>query len=85
MARVLRPGATAIVAFHTRDADSATGTERRMREWWDHDVDLTFRFLSPDDEAERLRRAGLRLVARLDRRPGAGEHPSERGYLVVER
>jgi SAM-dependent methyltransferase len=85
MARVLRPGARAIVAFHTRDADSATGTERRMHEWWDHDVDLTFRFLSPDDELARLTGAGLKQVARLERQPGPGEHPSVRGYLVVER
>ena len=83
MARVLRPGGLAVIAFHTGDAESPTGTERRLHEWWDHDVDLTFRFLSPDTEEAALDRAGLCREARLDRQPGEGEHPSERSYLVV--
>ncbi|MEO5711532.1 MAG: methyltransferase domain-containing protein [Nocardioidaceae bacterium] len=85
VARVLRHGGRAVVAFHTRDAENATGSERRMDEWWDHDIDLTFRFLSPDHELARLAGAGLDQVARPERLPGPGEHPSERGYLVVER
>jgi SAM-dependent methyltransferase len=86
LARVLRPGGTALIAFHTRDSDTPEGCERRMDSMWDHEVDLTFRFLSPDEETSLLTEAGLRLAARLDRPPRAGaEHASDRCYLVVER
>lgn len=93
-ARVLRPGAPALIAFHTGDADSPMGTSRTMTEWWGEEVDLTFHFLDPDTEAAALADAGLEPVARLDREPHAGsehpnsehlnsEHPSRRSYLLV--
>ena len=55
-----------------------------QREWWGHSVELTFRFLDPGSQIAALRRAGLELVARVDRKPYLGaEHPSERCYLLV--
>jgi SAM-dependent methyltransferase len=87
LARVLRPGGHALVAFHVRDADVAAGGRRTMTSWWGHDVDLTFWFLDPDGEVRRLAAAGFDLVARTDRapEPDGSEHPSERTYLLVRR
>jgi SAM-dependent methyltransferase len=85
-ARVLAPGALALIAFHTSDADVTTGGAAELREWWGEAVDLTFRFLDPDAEATALNRAGLDIVARLDREPDAAvEHPSKRTYLLARR
>lgn len=85
-ARVLRPGGHALLAFHTGDADTAPGGSRRLTEWWDHPVDLTFHFLDPDTESRRLTDAGFSVTARLDRSPHPGtEHPSHRTYLLVRR
>ena len=85
-ARVLRPGAPALISFHIRDAESAAGAERHRDEWWGHDVDLTFRFLDPEAEAAELDAAGFAPVGRLDRAPIPDvEHQSERSYLLVAR
>jgi SAM-dependent methyltransferase len=85
-ARVLRAGGYALIAFHTSDADVATGEATTLSQWWGHQVSLTFRFLDPATEVDALARAGLELVARLDRGPDpAVEHPSQRSYLLVRR
>jgi len=85
-ARVLRPGAHALIAFHTCDAETAAGQARTADQMMGHEVDLTFRFIDPLEESRRLAAAGLAHVARLDRAPIAGaEHPSERAYLLVRR
>lgn len=85
-ARVLRPGGHALIAFHTSDADVHTGESKTLTEWWGHSVDLTFRYLDPAAETAALARAGLELVAQLDRAPDpAVEHPSQRSYLLVQR
>lgn len=84
--RVLQPGAWALLSFHTRDEEAATGETKRLTEWWGHAVDIAFRFLDPVAEAAALERAGLRVVARLERAPLPGvEHASDRAYLMVER
>ncbi|WP_027343336.1 class I SAM-dependent methyltransferase [Hamadaea tsunoensis] len=85
-ARALAPGGHALVAFHTGDLAYATGTAQVLRLWWDEEVDLTFRYLDPVVEIDALGRAGLELVARLDRMPDpATEHASQRSYLLVRR
>ncbi|MFF1547709.1 class I SAM-dependent DNA methyltransferase [Streptomyces sp. NPDC058291] len=85
-ARVLRPGAPALVAFHTSDPELREGQAARLTQWWGHAVDLTFRYLDPAEETTALARAGLALVARLDREPHPEvEHPSRRTYLLVRR
>lgn len=85
-ARVLGPGGRALLAFHTSDADIPPGGSNHLDEWWDHPVDLTFRFLDPEAETAALDRAGLTVTARLDRAPHPGvEHPSRRTYLLVQR
>ena len=83
-ARVLKPGGQALVAFHVRDAETAAGQARTLTEWWGDEVDLTFRFLDPDEEARALAEAGLVVTARLDRAPDSRvEHASERCYLLA--
>jgi SAM-dependent methyltransferase len=86
IARVLRPGGVALIAFHTRDTDHEPGTALTMSAWWDEPVSLTFRFLDPEAELAAMEAAGLALVARLDRAPNdRGEHPSHRSYLLARR
>jgi SAM-dependent methyltransferase len=86
LARVLAAGGLALVAFHVGDAELAPGGSRTLSTWWDHDVDLTFRFLDPAAEIAELGGAGLTTVARVEREPYAGvEHPSRRCVLLVER
>jgi SAM-dependent methyltransferase len=84
LARVLQRGGHALIAFHVRDADHVAGDVIRMGEWWGNSVELIFRFLDPEREIAALGRAGLELVARVDRVPYRNaEHPSERCYLLV--
>jgi SAM-dependent methyltransferase len=85
MDRVLHPGGHALVAFHTSDAETASGGARRLNQWWEREVDLTFRFLDADQEATALEEAGLHVVARIDREPAPGEHQSQRSYLLVRK
>lgn len=83
-ARVLQPGGTALIAFHTSSAETAVGDSMSVTSWWGHDVDLTFRYLDPDAESQALQDSGLSVVARLDRAPHPGvEHESTRTYLLV--
>ncbi len=85
-ARVLRQGGHALLAFHTADAHTGSGCSRDLDELMGETVDLTFRFLDPDEEMRLLRAAGLVLVARLDRAPHEGvEHASQRTYLLVRK
>jgi SAM-dependent methyltransferase len=84
--RVLQPGGQALIAFHVFDDEVAAGGCRTLTRWWDHEVDLTFRFLDPDGELAAMVQAGFRFVARIDRAPYVGiEHPSQRTYLLVAR
>ncbi|MGH9115202.1 MAG: class I SAM-dependent methyltransferase [Acidimicrobiales bacterium] len=83
--RVLRPGGYALVAFHTSDPETPPGGVKALSEWSGQDVHLLFRFLDPGQETAALRGAGLHLIARTDREPGAGEHPSRRSYLLMQR
>lgn len=84
IARVLRPGGQALVAFHTSDADTPSGGAKELTQWWGHPVELTFRFLDPAEEQQAATAAGLDLAARLDRQPHhAQEHPSRRTYLLL--
>jgi SAM-dependent methyltransferase len=85
-ARVLRRGGQALVAFHVSDADLPDGGAKTLNEWWGQPVELTFRFLDPQQEAAALAAAGLAVTARLDRTPHpSAEHASRRCYLLVER
>lgn len=78
IARVLRPGASALIAFH-RGAEV-----RHLDMWWGHEVDIDFRFMDPDVVTGHLEAAGMQTSARIDRAPIAGaETETERTYLVA--
>lgn len=78
IARVLRPGAPAVIAFHRGDE------VRHLDTWWGHDVDIDFRFMDPDLVTGHLRAAGLEVSARIDREPIPGaETATRRTYLVA--
>ena len=80
LARVLRPGAWLLLAFHV-------GAEaRHLDEWWGERVDLDFRFLSVDGIEQAVGRAGLAVQARLERRAYAGhEVDTRRAYVLARR
>jgi SAM-dependent methyltransferase len=52
LARVLRSGGHALIAFHVRDADHEPGEALTSHEWWGSPVELTFRFLDPGTEIQ---------------------------------
>ncbi|WP_190134995.1 class I SAM-dependent DNA methyltransferase [Streptomyces longispororuber] len=77
--RVLRPSGLLLVSFHR-------GTEiRHLDDWWGHDVNLDFHFLSTDAVADLLTEAGFTLEARLERPPHPQEAPTPRSYLLTRR
>ncbi|BEP12282.1 class I SAM-dependent methyltransferase [Acidothermaceae bacterium B102] len=86
MARVLRPGGQALIAFHTGDSAVPMGGAVVLSEFMGQPVDLTFRYLDPAAETEVLASAGLALVQRWDRDPYPEvEHASQRSYLLATR
>jgi SAM-dependent methyltransferase len=75
--RVLRPDGLFLVAFHV-------GTEvRHLDEWWDHAVDLDFRFLEPAAVSDAMERAGFRLQMCLERVSYPAETATRRAYLLA--
>jgi SAM-dependent methyltransferase len=80
LARVLAPGAPALISFHV-GADRVHVTELLATP-----VDLTFRFFELAEVAAALTAAGLVVEVRLERVPYVPhEYPSTRGYLVARR
>lgn len=78
--RALRPGGLALVAFHIGDSVV------HLDEWWDHPVDLDFRFLPVEWVTSALERAQFTIEARLQRSPYPGvEHPSQRAYVLARK
>lgn len=78
--RALRPGGLALVAFHIGDSVV------HLDEWWDHPVDLDFRFLPVEWVTSALERAQFTIEALLQRSPYPGiEHPSQRAYVLARK
>jgi SAM-dependent methyltransferase len=79
LARVVAPGGPLLVAFHS-------GEEvRHLDDWWDHPVDLDFRFLTAARVVPLLEGAGFTMEATLTRSPYGPEHPTTRTYLLARR
>ncbi|HEY3715944.1 MAG TPA: methyltransferase domain-containing protein [Jatrophihabitantaceae bacterium] len=86
LARVVRFGGLALLAFHVSDASHAPGDVSTMEEFMGQPVELTHYYLGPDDVAAGLTSAGFVEVARLEREPHPGaEYPSRRCYLLARR
>jgi SAM-dependent methyltransferase len=85
-ARVLRPSAWILVAFHVDSATAKAGDSTHLEEFLGHSVDLDGYFLSPDEVAAGLTDAGIEIRARFAREPVPDiEFPSRRSYLVGRR
>jgi SAM-dependent methyltransferase len=78
--RVLRPSGLVLAAFHTGDQ------VLHLDEWWQHPVDLDFRFLAVEKVTTALVQARFAIEAVLQRAPYPDvEHPSQRGYILARK
>lgn len=78
--RVLRPGGSALVAFHIGQ-DTV-----HFDEWWDMPVRLDFEFFQPSEMSAWLQAAGYVIEVTVERAPYPDvEHPSQRAYLVARK
>ncbi len=85
MARVLRPGGCALVAFHVRAPGIEAGSTYETATFLGHAVPWRSYFLDPDEVSGAAARAGLVESARCLRGPLPDvEYPSERCYLLLE-
>lgn len=77
--RVLRPDGLSLVSFHA-------GSEvRHLDRWWDHQVDIDFRFFEPSVIAETMGQTGSRPEMHLERVSYPGEVETRRAYLLARR
>lgn len=78
--RVLRPSGRVLVAFHIGEHVV------HLDEWWQHSVDLDFRFLPVDMVTTALAQAQFTIEAVLQRSPYPDvEHQSQRGYVLARK
>ncbi len=78
--RVLRPAGYVLIAFHVGD------TVVHLDEWWQHRVDLDFRFLQPATVTTALEQADFTVEALVRRAPYREiEDPSERAYILARK
>ena len=78
--RVLRPSGLILVAFHIGEHVV------HLDEWWQHPVDLDFRFLPVDKVTTALLHAQFTIEAVVQRSPYPDvEHPSQRGYVLARK
>jgi SAM-dependent methyltransferase len=79
LARVVALGGPVLAAFHA-------GEEvRHLDEWWDHAVDLDFRFLDACQVTDRLDHAGFTTEAVLVRASYPEETDTRRTYVLARR
>ncbi len=79
LARVLRPGAPALVALHL-------GEERlHVEEFLGSKVDVSWYMHPMTAIAAALEGAGLAIEVKLERAPYAEEYPTSRGYVLARR
>lgn len=78
-ARVLAPGAPALLSFHVGDETL------HLEEWWGAPVSLDFHFFQPEAVRDWLTTAGFVVEAVEERAPYAPEveHQSHRCYVTV--
>ncbi|CAN5607140.1 class I SAM-dependent methyltransferase [soil metagenome] len=78
--RVLRPSGSVLVAFHIGESVV------HLDEWWQHSVDLDFRFLSVDRVTAALLEAQFTIEVVIQRAPYPDvEHQSQRGYILARK
>jgi ubiquinone/menaquinone biosynthesis C-methylase UbiE len=85
-ARVVRPGGWLLLAFHIDGADAQMGGELHLTTWFDRDVDLTFYYLDPDEQAAAVTAAGFAVKSTTIRVPDEDvEAVTRRCYLLAQR
>jgi len=77
--RVLRPSGRFLVSFHVGSEVSHSS------DWWDHEVDIDFRFFEVESVLEVLERTGFAVEARLERPNHPQEVETRRAYVLVRR
>lgn len=78
--RVLRPAGLVLVAFHIGEQ------VLHLEEWWQHPVDLDFRFWPVDKVTTALIDAQFTIEVVIQRAPYPDvEHPSQRGYVFARK
>lgn len=78
-ARVLKPGAPLLIAFHIGD------DVVHLEEWWEEKVSLDFYYFQPAEMKEWLTTAGFKIDEILEREPYSAdiEHQSRRCYIMA--
>jgi SAM-dependent methyltransferase len=81
MRRVLRPGGSLLLAFHTGDADL------RETEVWGISIDLEYTMYGAVEMTDNLRAAGFEIVEVTEREPYAPEveYQSRRAYILARK
>jgi len=77
--RTLRPGGLFLLSFHI-----GSGVIHRT-DWWEHQVDIDFRFFEPDAVTDTLNEVGFVVEARLERSNYPEEAETRRAYLLARR
>lgn len=86
LARTLRPGGWLLIAFHIDAPGFPRGTANHLTTLLDAAVDLTFRFLAPEEVVADLETTGFTVTATTIRQPvPTVEYPSRRCYLLARR
>ncbi|MFI5938309.1 class I SAM-dependent methyltransferase [Actinoplanes sp. NPDC051494] len=84
LARVLRPEAPLLIAFHTASSEVATGGTLHLTSWFGADVTVDVHFLDPVAVRADLGAAGFDVVAEMYREAlDPEEYPSRRAYLLA--
>ena len=85
-ARALRPGGWLLASFHVESAEFAAGQVNHLTSWFGESVDLDGYFLDPARVVAEMGRAGLAVMATVERQPSPElEYPSRRCYLLAQR
>jgi ubiquinone/menaquinone biosynthesis C-methylase UbiE len=86
LARAIAPGGWLLLSFHISGEGYGPGETAHLGQWWGHDVDLDFHYLSPQTVAEELLPAGFAVMSVTQRQPWPGvEADTERCHLLAQR
>lgn len=86
LARVVRADGFLLHGFYVEAPDQPPGSVYRLESWFGHKVDLGVYFLSIEDAAAEMDRAGFEVVAALVREPmSTKELPARRCYMLGKR
>jgi SAM-dependent methyltransferase len=86
LARVVRGGGFVLHGFYVEAPDQPSGSVYHLEKWFGHKVDLDAYFVSIEDGAVEMDRAGFEVVAALVREPmSTNELPTRRCYMLGKR